>query len=464
MQEKRYGMYEDIRKENIERCIEKRKELIANSKKIIKPQILKRNKSYDDDFEDLYLRLNDYNNELINNNEIRKSQDNYILRKNYSSTKKFVPKKKYIITKNSYIINKSNGGQSKITKEELENFDCIKEEKKKYKNKYEKKDDFLMRYLKAELERAQKIKNIREKLEEKDEKLKKYMKIKKIGMNMLENGRYQDNQNIHERQKIYEKMLTDYDQKVYLSKQQQKEQKNSFNLNKSNIDFKKKTEELSKQINEYEKKNNEYKQKITKLFELKNKEEIDNLIKDRIAQKDIYESPIKKETSSYLMGKKIHNLKEKLEIEKYRRENALIENMKNYQNKINTILKNNDKKEKMFQKALLDAEKEREKERMVKNDFLKLVKQNMELNEIKKENKRQELLNKIEINNLKDFAIKQEKFKMFDENRKMSKINDEERKALKLKIQDIINAENNIAEGEKTDELFKIMLNDKNDS
>ena len=164
------------------------------------------------------------------------------------------------------------------------------------------------------------------------------------------------------------------------------------------------------------------------------------------------------------MGKKIHNLKEKLEIEKYRRENALIENMKNYQNKINTILKNNDKKEKMFQKALLDAEKEREKERMVKNDFLKLVKQNMELNEIKKENKRQELLNKIEINNLKDFAIKQEKFKMFDENRKMSKINDEERKALKLKIQDIINAENNIAEGEKTDELFKIMLNDKNDS
>ena len=164
------------------------------------------------------------------------------------------------------------------------------------------------------------------------------------------------------------------------------------------------------------------------------------------------------------MGKKIHNLKEKLEIEKYRRENALIENMKNYQNKINTILKNNDKKEKMFQKALLDAEKEREKERMVKNDFLKLVKQNMELNEIKKENKRQELLNKIEINNLKDFAIKQEKFKMFDENRKMSKINDDERKALKLKIQDIIKAESNIREGEKTDELFKIILNDKNDS
>lgn len=314
-----------------------------------------------------------------------------------------------------------------------------------------------MRYLKAELERAQKIKNIKEKLEEKDEKLKKYMKIKKIGMNLLENGRYQDNQNIHERQKIYEKMLTNYDQKVYLSKQQLKEQ------NKS-LDSKKKTEELNKQINEYEKKNNEYKNKITKLFELKNKEEIDNLIKDRLVQKDTIESPLKKETSSYLMGKKINNLKEKLEIEKYRRENALMENMKNYQNKINSILVKNDEKEKKFQKALLDAEKEKEKERMVKNNFLKLVKQNMELNEIKKENKRQELLDKIERNNLKDFAIKQEKYKMFDENRKISKLNDDERKTLKLKIQNIIKAENSFTEGEKNDELFKIMLNDKNDS
>ena len=235
-------------------------------------------------------------------------------------------------------------------------------------------------------------------------------------------------------------------------------------MNKSNIDSQKKTEELKKQISEYEKKNNEYKKKITELFELKNKEEIDNLIKDRLVQKDINESPLKKETSSYLMGKKIQNLKEKLEIEKYRRENALIENMKNYQNKINSILVKNNEKEKNFQKALLEAEKEREKERMVKTNFQKLVQQNMELNEIEKENKRQELLNKIERNNLKDFAIKQEKFKIFDENRKMSKINDDERKALKLKIQDIIKAESNIREGEKTDELFKIILNDKNDS
>ena len=456
MQEKRYEKHEEERKINIKRCIEKRKELIANSKEIIKPKILKRNRSYDDDFEDFYLKLNEFNNELINNNEIRKSQDNYILRKNFSSTKKFVPKKKYIITENSYIINKSNGGQTKITKEELENFDCIKEEKKKYRKKYEKKDDFLMRYLKAELERAQKIKNIKEKLEEKDEKLKKYMKIKKIGMNYIENGRNQDNQNIHERQKIYQKMFTNYDQRVYLSKQQN-------DLNKS-MDSNKKTEELKRQINEYEKKNDEYKKKITQLFELKNKEEMDNLIRDRLVQKDIMESPFKKETSSYVMGKKIHNLKEKLEIEKYRRENALIENMKNYQNKINSILVKNDIKEKKFQKALLDAEKEKEQERMVKSDYLKLFKQNMELNEIKKETKRQELLDKIERNNLKDFAIKQERFKMFDENRKMSKLNDDERKALKLKIQDIIKAENNLAEGEKNDELFRIMLNDNNDS
>ena len=159
----------------------------------------------------------------------------------------------------------SNGKKSEITKEDLEKYKCIKDEKKKLEKKTETKDDHLMRYLKVELDRAQKIKKVKEKLNEKNKKLEKFIKIKNNGLKSIENGRYKDNQNIHERQKIFEKMISNYDQKIFLSKEQQKEK----NLNKISMETSKKMEELNRQIQDYEKKNNEYKQKMEVLVLIK---------------------------------------------------------------------------------------------------------------------------------------------------------------------------------------------------
>ena len=179
-------------------------------------------------------------------------EDNYILRKNYSTKKQNIIPKKIRETDNSYIMNNSNGKKTEITKEYLEKF--IKDDIKKLEKKSETKDDHLMRYLKVELDRVQKIKKVKEKLNEKDQKLQKFIKIKNKGIKDIESGRYKDYQNIYERQQLYEKMLSNYDQKIYLSKQQQKEQNKNLTLNKISLETNKKMEELNRQIQDYEKK------------------------------------------------------------------------------------------------------------------------------------------------------------------------------------------------------------------
>ena len=160
--------------------------------------------------------------DLYKRYKARKTENNsYYLRKNNSTKKqKFVPKKKIRITENSYIMNNSSGKKTEITKKELSEFKCIKDEKEKLEKKSENKDEQLMRYLKIELDRAQKLKKVKEKLTEKDKKIKKFIKVKNEGLKQMENERYQDHQDVYERQKLYEKMLSNYDQKVYLTKQQ----------------------------------------------------------------------------------------------------------------------------------------------------------------------------------------------------------------------------------------------------
>ena len=64
-------------------------------------------------------------------------------------------------------------------------------------------------------------------------------------------------------------MMSNYDKKVYMTKKQQTEQNKSKNINEEKI------EELKEQIKDYERKNNEYKQKISSLFDLKEKQEIE---------------------------------------------------------------------------------------------------------------------------------------------------------------------------------------------
>ena len=368
--------------------------------------------------------------------------------------------KKIKETDKSYIMNNSNGEKTEITKEYLEKF--IKDDKKRLEKKSESKDDHLMRYLKVELDRVKKIRKVKEKLNEKDQKLQKFITIKNKGIKNMESGRYKDHQNIYERQLLYEKMLSNYDQKIYLSKQQQKEQNKNLTLNKLSLETSKKMEELNRQIQDYEKKNNEIKQKISNIFELNDKEEIKEKIKERLERKEKPETPLKVETSSYLMKKKLYDLEEKMEIEKFRRENALMTNMNKYQDKINTYIVKNEEREKKTQKALLKAEKEKEKKLLKKNNHFNEVRENIKNNEKINETKRRKLIDEIEKKDLKNYAIKQEKKKIFEERMKMNKLNKEERDALKLRIQAIINHEKNSDEEQENQTILNKLLYENN--
>ena len=346
LQNQRYILYEEERLNNINQCISKRKELIKNMKKINK-----KNRSYDDGDEDSDDDLEkDYDKiEIRQRYGLRNSEDNYILRKNYSTNRRnFLPVNKILVTEKSYILKNSNGKKSEITKEEIEKFRCIRDEKKKLAKKYDKKDDQLMRYLKVELDNNQKIKEVKERLHQKDEHMKKFIRIKNKGIKQIDNERNEDHQKIDERKKIYDKILYNNIQKLSLMKQQQQEQKKILELPKINDESFKKMEELNKQINDYEKKNFEFKQKISNLFEFKDKEELNNLIKERYEQKKLSENMNQKETSIHFMMKNLNNLKEKLEIDKYRRENALLTNINRYQDKIHEILEKSEEREMQY--------------------------------------------------------------------------------------------------------------------
>lgn len=320
-----------------------------------------------------------------------------------------------------------------------------------------------MRYLKVELDRVQKIKKVKEKLNKKDENIKEFIKVKNKTIKQMENDRYQDHQDINERQKIYQKMLSNYDQKLYLSKQKQIEKNKAETLDKINTKTSKKMEELSKQIQDYEEKNNKYKQKITKLFDLKDKEEMDKKIKERIGKKGKNESPLR-QTSTDLIKKKLNNFEEKLEIEKYRRENALMISMSKFQNKISNYLAKSGEKENKIKNTLLEENKKKEDIRMKKTNHFNDVRKNVKNIEELNEEKRQKLIEDIQKKDLKTYAIKEEKKKINEEKMKMNKLSKEERNAMKLKIQEIIKNENNYTEGEKNEELIQKLLSENNNN
>ena len=236
--------------------MQKRQEIIANSKPIKKDDE-KKVKNYEEESDEENNRYNlEDLNQIYQKYRARNTEDNYILRKNYSTKKQNLSqKKKYLVTEKSYILNSSLGTRAEITKKELAELKCLKKEKKKLDKKSETKDDHLMKYLKVELERAKKLQEVKKKLNEKDQQFQKFMKVKNKGMKNLENERYQDRQDISERQKIYEKLMSNYDEKVYVTKKKQLEQNKSSNLNKSDMEkSKNKMNELKEQIKDYEKK------------------------------------------------------------------------------------------------------------------------------------------------------------------------------------------------------------------
>ena len=123
----------------------------------------------------------------------------------------------------SYMINNIDGSKALITKEDLDKITCLQKEKSKLEKKVEEKDDHLMRFLKSELMKEKKIQKIKNKISEKEKKINNFLKNKNEGIKLVENERYQDYQDVYERQKLFEKMLSNYDKKVYLTKKQQQE-------------------------------------------------------------------------------------------------------------------------------------------------------------------------------------------------------------------------------------------------
>ena len=370
----------------------------------------------------------------------------------------------------------SKGQKAEIKKEDLEGVTCLKDEKEKLLKKAEKKDGQLMRYLKAEIEREKKIKMFKKKQEETDKQLKKFNNIKNKKLKIIENDRYKDNQNIYERQKLIQKFFSQneiemnqannlYDLNIdsnYLSASYGNIKTNP-NVNKNPLKKDKsesKIDSLKKQIKDYEKKNEEFRQKIVNMFELKDKTEIKKLISKNKKPEDNSE----KLKSTDFITKKLNKMEDKFEVEKYRREMALINNMDNYQNKINKLLLYREEKEEKIKNAKIKQEKEREKKIDERAIIIDKTMQNKILEAKKNEEKRNKLIKDIEKNELKNYAIKEEKKKLLEERRRMNKLNEEEREEMKIKIQNIINDEKTYKEDEKSEDIIKKMMEEKNNA
>ena len=434
IQKQRYNFFEEERLNNINRCIQNRKELIELTKKKSKIKLTK-NKSY----EKKTIDIDEYKfDDTINS--LRKSQNSS--KKN--NCKIFSEKnKKIYMTENSYMMNNSDGRKALITKDELNKITCLKNEKSKLDKKTEERDDYLARFLKSELIKEKKLQQVKNKINEKDKKIKQFLKNKNETIKLLENGRFQDNHDVYERQKLYEKMLSNYDQKIYMTKKQQQEQ----NKNRSLSD--EKLEELKEQIKDYEKKNNEYKQKISNIFDLKEKQEIE--------EKKIKEK--KFDVNNPDLGeRKLIDLEEKVELERFRRENALMTQINKFQNKINNILVKKEEKEKKIKKAIRDAEKKREEKRMLQSIHYEEVRNNVKKNQKILEKQRNLKLKNLEKKDLKDFAIKQEKIKMYEERKKINQQSYEEREAIKAKLKEILKDKKNIDINEKDDDIINQIL------
>ena len=219
IQTQRYELYDQERLNNIERCKTKRNEIILHSKKII-PK-----KKQEEELEG-----EDFNEDMLKY-KIRNSDDNYVIRKNFSAKKKEnemleTNRNKILITDSAYVMRDSMGQKAEIKKEDLDQVTCLREEKQKLMKKAEKKDGQLMRYLKAEIEREKKIKMFQKRQKQNEKNLKKFNNVKNKELKVIENDRYKDNQNIYERQKLMQKLFSQNELDL-----------NNQNLNKININM-----------------------------------------------------------------------------------------------------------------------------------------------------------------------------------------------------------------------------------
>ena len=344
------------------------------------------------------------------------------------------------MTDDSYIMQNSFGNNSLITKNDLNKVTCLRKEKSRLEKQAEEKDEYLMRILKSEIIREKKIRKVKEKINKKEKQLKKFLKDKNDGIKYIENERYQDNQYKYERKQLYEKILSNYELKINTVKKSN--DKNSH-INKDKL------EELRGQIKDYERKNEEYKQKINEMFDLRDNEDNKQLM------------DIKKldPSNSSLGQKKLIDLEEKFEMERFRRENALMNHMNQVQSKINGFLEKNEEKEKKIKKAIEKIEKKREEKRIIQSMHFDEIRESIKNRQKKLEKERKKKLENLEKKDLKNFAIRQEKIKLYEERKKMNQLNYEEREAMKAKLKEILKNKKNLDKIEENEDFLHDLLN-----
>ena len=435
IQNQRYNFFNEERKNNINRCIQQRKELINLTKK---NKINKLGNSGDNE-----LIIAEVNN-TIKSKSLNKTKSNMNDKTIKISNYKVINEKdkKIYMTENSYIMQDKLGNNAEITKNELDQITCLKNEKNMMDKKNELKEEAMLKYLKSEILKEKKIQSVKNKINKKQKKLSNFLKERDEGIKFIENERYHDKMDIYEREKIYEKILSNYDKKIYTTKKQQQEQMRNKTLSTEKI------QELNDQIKDYERRNKAYKRKIENIFDLKEKQEIE--------EKKIPEKKFNINKPD-LGIRKIADLEKKLELERFRRENALINNINKFQNKINNILVKKEEKEKKILKTRETEEKKREEKLMLNNMKFEQVRNNVKKNQTKLEEKRNLKLKSLEQKDLKDFAIKQEKIKMYEERKKINHLNYENRELLKSKLKNMMN-EKNINDIEVDNEIINKLL------
>ena len=211
-----------------------------------------------------------------------------------------------------------------------------------------------------------------------------------------------------------------------------------------------KLNELRNKKKEHEKKEKENRQRLTNLFQFEDK------IKEIEQKKN--NTKTDEQLNTYEMAqKKVEDLEEKFILQKYRREMALIKNMDRFQRKINVLTTKNEQKEEKIKLALIKAKEDREKILKKNNIFLDSTEKNLKQKQLIDNEKRKKLLENIEKKNLRSFVIINEKNNMVEEQKKKNKMRKEKSEYLKLRLNEIVKADNKI-EGSKKISMINNLL------
>ena len=213
--------------------------------------------------------------------------------------------------------------------------------------------------------------------------------------------------------------------------------------------------DLKKKIEYYEKKEVENKEKINKIFKLddKGQSQQEQQTEEKNGNKNNNKNNNQKKEeempeSQRIIQQRLDELEGKFEMEKYRREMALLRSMDRQQNKINHYIELNEKRQEKIKNALIKSKQLKEEKRSKNNMHFDDAKKRIKEKEKLDEEKRKKLLNDIEKKNLRSYVIKKEKKKIMEEKIAKSKMQKDQAEALKLKLEKIINSDTTV-EGEE---------------